>query len=133
LKPHRYQPCKSFVNIERGLFPKQLSTKCPSEAREEQSVGKIWLDDDRKPAAVQDPSQVLADLDQENTSNHGNDGQDQFEADEEDSSEDDNDDINLNNDAEQLHPLEAQGSTLHLTRAFFPMLFIFSKFPLSLA
>jgi hypothetical protein len=75
--------------------------------------GKIRLDDNRKPGAVQDPSsQVLADLDQENTSNQGNDGQDQFEADEEDSLEDDNDDINLNDDEEQLHPLVAQGSTV---------------------
>jgi hypothetical protein len=114
LKASKY--CQSlreiFVNIDKGLFPKQLSTKRPSEAGEEQNVAKIRLDDDRKPAALQDPSQVLADLDQENTSNHGNEGQDQLEADEEVFSEDDNDDMNLNDDQEQLHPLVAQGSTV---------------------
>jgi hypothetical protein len=71
------------------------------------------LDDNRTPvASVQDPLQVLADNDQEKTSNHGNDGQDHFEVDEEDSLEDNNDDVNLNDDQEHLQPLVAQGSTV---------------------
>jgi hypothetical protein len=102
-----------FINIDKGILPNGLTRKHGIEDGEEQNVGKIRLDDDRKPTALPDCAQVLARQGQDMDTNDDANGQDLFDPDAEDALEDDNDDVDWQNGEDQLEPLlVAQGSTV---------------------
>jgi hypothetical protein len=77
-----------FVNIDKGILPNGLTRKHGQiEDGEEQNVGKIQLDDNRKPTALLDRVQGLACQGQDMDTNDNANGQDLFDPNAEDASE----------------------------------------------